>query len=64
MKAHIPGIDRKTLVRCYGFGAPDLARALRSFDHDGTMVIENTMQPFTGTRSAIGTNDMVLHELP
>jgi hypothetical protein len=64
MKARLPGIDRKTLIRRYGFGVPDLARALRSFDHDVTMVIENTMQPFTGTGSAIATNDMVLHELP
>lgn len=64
MKNHIPGIDKKTLMRRYGFGVPDLARALHSLDHDVTMVIENTIQPFAGTGSAVGTNDMVLHELP
>jgi hypothetical protein len=64
MTDHLAEIDKKALVRRYGFGVPDLARALRSFDHDVTMVIENTMQPFSGKGSSIETQDLVLHQLP
>ena len=58
------GLDKRTLLRRYGFGVPDLRRALRSIDHDVTMIIENTIQPFTGKDSSIETKDMVLHDLP
>jgi len=63
MRRHLGEIDNKTMLRRYGFGVPDLTRALRSLDNDVTMVIENTMQPFfkDGT---VKTKDLVLHQLP
>ncbi|HEY3892434.1 MAG TPA: S8 family peptidase [Bradyrhizobium sp.] len=64
MKAHQPEIDNKTLLRRYGFGIPRLAWALRSIEHDVTMVIESTIQPFSGKGSDIKTHDFVLHQLP
>lgn len=64
MKARQPDIDNKTLLRRYGFGVPSLNRALHSAEHDVTIVIENTIQPFTGKGSDIKTHYCVLHQLP
>lgn len=37
------GLEKRILLRRYGFGVPDLGRAVRSLDHDVTMVIENAI---------------------
>ena len=57
MKAHLGTLDKKDLLRRYGFGVPSLRRALHSLDNDVTMVVERTLQPFqaAGRRSAPGT---------
>jgi hypothetical protein len=58
--------DWRTLVRRYGYGVPNLGRALRSLTNDVTMVIESSIQPFeeTGGNPKIKTKDMLLHNLP
>lgn len=38
--------DKKTLIRRYGYGVPDLDRALKSSNSDLTMVIEDQLTPF------------------
>jgi hypothetical protein len=64
MMSNLGGIDKRTFLRRYGFGVPSIHRALHSLENDVTMVIENDMQPFRKKTSEIGTNDMVLHNLP
>ena len=64
MTAHLATLDRKDLLRRYGFGVPSLQRALHSLDNNVTMVIERTVHPFQADRSKITTKDMILHELP
>ena len=68
MRSHLPAIpsqnDKRTLIRRYGYGVPDLARAVRSLSNDVAMVIEGTMQPYDGIDGAIKTKDMMLHDLP
>lgn len=53
------------LLRRYGYGVPDLGRALRSARNDLTLLIEDELQPFQredgGTPK---TRDMKLHSLP
>lgn len=58
------GTSKNIRLRRYGFGVPSLNRALRSLNNDVTLVIENTMQPFTAKRSEIKTKNLVLHQLP
>lgn len=48
------------LLRCCGFGVPDLQRALWSANNALTLVIEDELQPFDGNK----TKDMRLHTLP
>jgi hypothetical protein len=68
MRGHLPATpsqtDKRTLIRRYGYGVPDLERAIRSLSNDVTMVIEGSVQPYEGSRSTIKTKDMRLHELP
>ena len=56
--------DRRALVRRYGYGVPDLARALQSASNDLTIITEDKLQPFFLELNAIKTKDMNLHQLP
>ena len=51
---------RAKLVRRYGFGVPNLHRALRSANDALTLVTQATIEPFSGGKM----NEMHLHELP
>ena len=68
MRDHLPEnpnqSDKRTLVRRYGYGVPDLGQAIRSLNSDVTLVIEGEFQPFFLENSVIKTRDMALHELP
>jgi len=56
--------DKKNLIRRYGYGVPDLDRALKSSNSDLTMVIEDQLTPFKKDGSVIKTDKMNLHSLP
>lgn len=68
MRGHLPinpkQNDKRLLLRRYGYGVPDLTKAIRSQPNDVTLVIENAMQPFFLDGSTIKTRDMMLHDLP
>jgi hypothetical protein len=64
MKAHLETLDKKDLLRRYGFGVPSIQRALHSLDNDVTMVIERAVRPYQASGSKVSTRDMILHELP
>ncbi|MGY8681836.1 S8 family serine peptidase [Bradyrhizobium sp. UFLA05-153] len=52
------------LVRRYGYGVPDIGRALLSTVNDLTLVVEDQLQPFQREGSAAAkTRDMKLHRL-
>ncbi len=53
-------VDMKRLVRRYGYGVPDEARALRSASDDLTLVHQGIIHPFANGR----LNEMHLHALP
>ena len=55
---------KKTLLRRYGYGVPDLQRARRSAENDVAMIVENQLRPFVKTKNGIKTSDMALHEFP
>lgn len=51
-------------LRCYGYGVPDLERALYSLRHQLTLVVQDTIQPFWLEGSQAKTHEMNLHRLP
>ncbi|AAM55046.1 UNVERIFIED_ORG: hypothetical protein GGE64_005547 [Rhizobium etli] len=55
----------QALLRRYGYGVPDLGRALLSANNDLTLMIEDDIRPFQreGTGS-VKMRDMKLHKLP
>lgn len=55
---------KAALLRRYGWGVPDLGRALRSASNDATLMIEDALLPFRKDGSDIKTRDMHLHRLP
>jgi len=56
---------RQNRLRCYGYGVPNLQRALWSLSNVATLVVEETLQPFDKEdRSPVKTKEMHLHRLP
>jgi hypothetical protein len=70
MRKHLPTKpqqkDKTLLLRRYGYGVPNLEKALRSAKNDLTMIIQDGFQPFQKKkdRSDVSTKDMNLHTLP
>jgi hypothetical protein len=67
MLAHYPG-DKKSQVqeclRCYGYGVPQLQKALWSAENAVTLIYEGELQPYQKPGSEVVTKEMHLHELP
>lgn len=68
MLSHVPAKPNKTqmrqIVRRYGFGLPNLGRAIAGTDNDVSIVIERDITPFLKNQGGIKTNEMILHDLP
>jgi hypothetical protein len=56
--------QKMALLRRYGWGVPDLGRALLSATNDATLMVEDALLPFRRDGSDIKTRDMNLHRLP
>jgi hypothetical protein len=57
-------MTRRSLVRCYGFGVPDVSRALWSLRSHVTLIAQDELQPFQKEDGSIKTASMNLHSLP
>jgi hypothetical protein len=60
-------IDYTNLVRCFGYGVPNLQDLLSSLDNSLTLVVESELQPFfkdADDHGRIKTREMRLHPLP
>jgi len=60
-------LDMKGLVRCFGYGVPDLRDLLSSLDNSLTLVVESDLQPFfkdSDDNNRLKTREMRLHPLP
>lgn len=69
MLAEFPREQRHNRLRVYGYGVPDLNRALWSAGNNATLIIEDSLQPFDQfisdkNEKKIKTKDMRLHKLP
>ena len=56
--------QKLALLRRYGWGIPDLNRALLSASNDATLMVEDAFLPFRKDGSSIKTRHMNLHQLP
>ncbi|EPY00455.1 hypothetical protein K678_16000 [Magnetospirillum fulvum MGU-K5] len=55
---------KQALLRRYGYGVPDLDRALLSAANDLTLMVEDQLTPFEKDGGTIKTRDMKVHRLP
>jgi len=64
MKSHLSGSEgkreRARLLRRYGFGVPNMERALRSANDSLTLLVQETIHPFRNGKM----REMHIHELP
>lgn len=68
MLRRFPG-DKKAIIhdclRCYGYGVPDLGRAMHSLENRATLIYEGEIQPFQlDDRKKPATKEWHLHSLP
>lgn len=64
MLEEFPRNERRSRLRVYGMGVPNLEQARRSASGFTTMVIQDELQPFVFGTSENTTNEMHLHDLP
>jgi hypothetical protein len=57
-------VQKRSLLRRYGYGVPSLERALKSANNDLTLIIEDQVKPLFLEGSGIKTGDMNFHNLP
>jgi hypothetical protein len=57
-------VQKMAMLRRYGWGVPDLQRALMSAANDATLMVEDALLPFRRDGSVVKTRDMNLHRLP
>lgn len=51
-------------LRCYGYGVPNLSKALWSAENSATLIFEGELQPFHRVGSEVRSNEMHVHRLP
>jgi hypothetical protein len=56
--------DYKRLLRCCGYGVPNLTRLLSSLDNSLTLIAESEIEPFFKEDGRIKTREMRPHPLP
>lgn len=52
------------LLRRYGYGVPNLDKAIRSAENDSIVILEDKLQPFEKSTNGIKTKEMNIHQLP
>src|SRR5262245_21316452 len=67
MRSRFPGGSKRAVqqrLRCYGYGVPDLQRAIYSAENAATLLFEGEVQQFDRRDGDDKTKEMHLHELP
>ncbi|MES1200229.1 MAG: S8 family peptidase [Pseudomonadota bacterium] len=57
-------IDYDALMRCFGYGVPDVRRLMSSADNSLTLIAQGSIQPFQKEGSDVKYREMKLHGLP
>lgn len=57
-------LDFRSMIRCFGYGAPDFQKLLSSADNSLTLIAQDTIQPFHKEDGEVKYREMRLHSLP
>lgn len=64
MLREFPSNSRHHRLRCYGFGVPDVSKAIWSVSNAATLIVEDSLRPFQKEGDRLKSKDMHLHRLP
>lgn len=64
MLEEFPYARRKERLRCYGWGVPQLEKAIWSAENAVTLIYEGQLQPYCKKDGIVKTKDMHVHALP
>jgi hypothetical protein len=68
MRSRFPELKGRSrterLLRCYGFGVPDMPSAMWSAANALTLIAQDSLQPFDRIKGKYRTRDMNLHHVP
>ncbi|HMO18755.1 MAG TPA: S8 family peptidase [Oligoflexia bacterium] len=64
MMREFPYPKRHDRLRVYGYGVPDIRKAISSANREATQIIETELRPFELVRSKCKTKEMHIHSLP
>ena len=56
--------DYQTMLRTFGYGVPDLEKAIYSYENSLVLIAEQEIQPFAKKESSYITKDMHLYKMP
>jgi len=62
-----PGNSRskwREMVRCYGYGVPNLSRAIKSANSSLALIVQSELSPFELKEDYCKTRDMHIHKIP
>ncbi len=57
-------LDKDYLVRCFGYGTPNVRKLLSSADNSLTLIAQGSIQPFHKVKDDIKSRELKLHDLP
>jgi hypothetical protein len=57
-------VDYRSLLRCFGYGVPNLRRLLSSLDNSLTLIAQSDLHPFLKENGRVRTREMRPHPLP
>jgi hypothetical protein len=60
---HSPKLSKETMLRCVGYGVPDLERARYSANHALTLIAQDSLRPFAKDADASNSDDPKLNEM-
>lgn len=63
LSQHSSKIAKQTMLRCVGYGVPNLERALYSANHVLTLIAQDDLQPFAKDADASNSTDPKLNEM-
>ena len=56
--------DKVNLLQCYGYGVPDLTKAMKSAANSLTLIVQDEIQPFDRFDGHFKTCDIHIHQIP
>lgn len=62
--SNLNAATKRTLLRTFGYGVPNMTKALHSLNNSLTLIAQRTIKPYTLEKSTVKTNELHMFDLP